>query len=486
MVKNVFYQEWTELPAVFKRNAASYLFSPDKVGPYRPVTMFTLIATHLVAPRPWLHHAVGWLLHVATSVLLFLALRRSEHSVPDGDRTGGTSELVAAGLAVLFFLHPVHVESYVWINGRSDLLAGFWLAIALNLLGLLGDDARRPRRWVLALGIVAFLGASSKLPFAVAVGAAWLAWGVQTRSRWWRAAGGAIAVGVGSHVILRAIYAPFRGQVGAAENVLSDPSIWWALPRLAAKGTTAFLAFPAEAMQSLTWVLSGPWTVSDWLGLALAVSILSFLTYRRDWPGVVYWIGAILTLAPVVLVSAAFWLGFDRYLYMPMILASLSLRPYVVRAAARGPAQRRALCILAFGLIVFSVAQTHKASANYANQQTFEEALMRDHADDPTIHYYLATVAARRSKHKRMREHLSAMPPPPWPAPIIVRTYELALRARNTNKAREAVDALVATSSNHRNCTDVRAQLEVWLVDQSNTEISRHIEEQLARLTCSP
>ncbi|MBT8206778.1 MAG: hypothetical protein KJO18_00775, partial [Acidimicrobiia bacterium] len=61
MVHNYLYGDWAELGAVFKRNAASYLFVEGKVGPYRPATMLTLIATHLLAPEPWLHHAVSWL-----------------------------------------------------------------------------------------------------------------------------------------------------------------------------------------------------------------------------------------------------------------------------------------------------------------------------------------------------------------------------------------------------------------------------------------
>jgi hypothetical protein len=52
IVSNYLYEDWSELAAVFKRNAASYLFGDDEIGPYRPVTMFTLIATHLLMPRP--------------------------------------------------------------------------------------------------------------------------------------------------------------------------------------------------------------------------------------------------------------------------------------------------------------------------------------------------------------------------------------------------------------------------------------------------
>jgi len=484
MVNNYLYGDWAELGAVFKRNAASYLFSEDRVGPYRPVTMVTLIAAHLLAPEPWLHHAVSWLLHAATSLLLFGVFRSPALGGPSVQSDGVTTDIVAAGLAALFFLHPVHVESYVWINGRSDLVAGFWLVALAYLLSKMSDAPRRGLGSVFAVGLVAFLGASSKLPFAIAAVAVWFAWATRTRAPQSRMAGSAIAAGVGVHLILRAVFAPFRGQVGASENVFSDPAIWLSIPRLVGKGTEALLTFPAEAMQSLSWVLFGPWATSDWLGLAIAVLVLSFLSYRRDWPGLVYWIGALLTLAPVVVVSSVFWMGFDRYLYMPAILALLALSPYVVRAASRSRGARVALCALGFGLLAYAALQTHGASEAYASQEAYDQALVRDHSDDPSIHYYFAVVASRRANQTAVREHLSSMPSPPWPKPIIIRTYELAARANDTVKTREAVDALVATARRGPRCEIVRAQLETWLAKAPDPSTGKHIEEALATLSC--
>jgi len=484
MVDNYLYEDWAELAAVFKRNAASYLFGEDKIGPYRPVTMFTLIATHLLTPRPWLHHAVSWLLHAATSLLLFALLRSSGPAARPA--TEVTSEVVAAGLAALFFLHPVHVESYVWINGRSDLLAGFWLAALAFSLNQMSRAPRRGLRPVFVLGLVAFLGASSKLPFAIAAVAAWLAWAIRTRAPQSRIAGSAIAAGIVVHLILRAIFAPFRGQLGASENVFSDPTIWLSLPRLAANGAEALLAFRAEAMQSLSWMLFGRWSTFEWLGLAIVFLVPLFLSYRGDWPGLVYWLGALLTLAPTVIVSATFWLGFDRYLYMPAILALLALFPYVVRAASQGRRSRVPLSALGLALIAYAALQTHQASKAYASQDAYDDALLRDHFDDPGVHYYFALVAVRRANGTGLREHLSSMPSPPWPTPIIIPTYELAAKANDSVKTREAVDALVATARGGRRCETVRAQLETWAVKAPDPSTDAHLEEALAVLSCEP
>ncbi len=484
MVQNYLYGDWAELGAVFKRNAASYLFVEDKVGPYRPATMWTLIATHLLAPAPWLHHAVSWLLHAATSLILFVVLRSQTPAASNVDHA--TSDVVAAGLAALFFLHPVHVESYVWINGRSDLLAGFWLVALVFWLNQM-SPAPRPR-WVqlFVLGLVAFLGASSKLPFAIAAVAAWLAWASRRPAAQSRRAGGAIATGIGVHLVLRAVFAPFGGQLGASENVFADPDIWLSVPKLVGKGATTLLTFRAEAMQSLSWVLFGPWSTSDWVGLVVVLLVLGFLISRRDGPGLVYAFGAIVTLAPVAIVSRAFWMGFDRYLYMPAILAILALSPYVLRAASRGRGWRIAVGVLGLGLLAYSALQTHAASQAYASQEAYDRALLRDHVDDPSVHFYFARIADRHGDESKLREQLSAMPSPPWPRPIIVPTYDLAIKANDAAKSREAVDALVTTVREGPRCATVRAQLETWLEKAADPQTARHIGRQLAALSCQP
>jgi len=481
MVHNYLYGDWAELGAVFRRNAASYLFVEDKVGPYRPATMVTLIATHLLAPEPWLHHAVSWLLHAATSLLVFALLRSQAPAESNGHEE--TNDIVAAGLAALFFLHPVHVESYVWINGRSDLLAGFWLVALAFWLTRMDAAPRRGLAQLFVLGFIAFLGASSKLPFAIAAVAAWLAWAMRTRAAQSRVAGSAIAGGITVHLILRAVFAPFQGQLGTSENVFSDPAIWSSVPKLVGKGTEALLSFPAEAMQSLSWVLFGPWSTADGTGLAATGLVLGFLTYRRDWPGLAYSVGAMATLAPVAIVSGSFWMGFDRYLYMPSILVILTLCPYVEWAASRSRAWRIALGALGLGLLAYAAFQTHQASQAYAGQEAYDRALMRDHFDDPSIHFYFARVAARNG-NDQLREQLSSMPSPPWPKPIIVPMYDLAMKVNDSVKTTEAVDALVSTVRRGPRCETVRAQLNAWAEKATDPVVAKRIEEQLAVLSC--
>lgn len=485
MVNNYLYADWAELGAVFKRNAAHYLFTDDKVGPYRPVTMLTLLATHLLAPEPWLHHVVSWVLHAATAFLLFSVLRQQLSRYKDASQ--GVVDTVSAILACIFFLHPVHVESYVWINGRSDLLGGFWLVALAFLLNRTANESSRRGGTAVVIGLVAFLGAGSKLPFAIAAAAIWLAWAIRDRSLLRGVYGAAIAVGVGAHVVLRTVFAPFRGQLGTSDDILLDTGVWLALPRLFAQGIASLMALRAEAMQSLSWVLFGPWSFYDWAGFVVIVLALLGLMRRRDWPGLICLIGAFLTLAPVAVVSRSFWMGFDRYLYMPSILLFLAAAPYVLRGFVRGTREHNlAIGALWVCMLIVSATQTHQASAAYASQEAYDEALLRDHPDDPTIHYYLARAADRSGNKAGIQERLSGMPPPPWPRPIVVPTYELATKVSDTPRARQAIEALVASEDDGMACADIRSQLETWHGRAPDTANADALTAALARLSCEP
>ena len=72
--------------------------------------------------REWAggHHLTNVLLHAATTLLLFLTLRRM------------TGRLWPSALAAaLFAVHPLRVESVAWVTERKDILSGLFFVLAL-------------------------------------------------------------------------------------------------------------------------------------------------------------------------------------------------------------------------------------------------------------------------------------------------------------------------------------------------------------------
>ena len=85
---------------------------------WHPLTWLSHMAdVDLYGLNPRGHHLTNLLLHAANAVLLFLVLRSLTGAI-------GRSAMVAA----LFALHPLRVESVVWISERKDVLSTlFWM-----------------------------------------------------------------------------------------------------------------------------------------------------------------------------------------------------------------------------------------------------------------------------------------------------------------------------------------------------------------------
>jgi tetratricopeptide (TPR) repeat protein len=106
------------------------------------------------------YHAVNLALHVASAWLLFGIVRRTL-------RDPAAGWMIAAGIAVLWMLHPLQTESVTYIAQRAESLGSFW--ILLTLYGFVrAVTSARGSGW-LALSLSAcFLGVLAKETIVVA------------------------------------------------------------------------------------------------------------------------------------------------------------------------------------------------------------------------------------------------------------------------------------------------------------------------------
>jgi len=119
-------------------------------GNWHPLTWLShMLDVQLFDLNPLGHHADSLLFHIANAVLLCLLLQRLTGFL-------GRSLVVA----LLFALHPLHVESVAWVAERKDVLSTFfWLLTMLAYLRYV----RGPSRWrYLAVAALFILGLLSK------------------------------------------------------------------------------------------------------------------------------------------------------------------------------------------------------------------------------------------------------------------------------------------------------------------------------------
>jgi Tfp pilus assembly protein PilF len=121
---------------------------------WHPLTWLShALDCQLFGLNPTGHHLTSVLLHVFSSVLLFLLLARV---------TGSTAKSFC--VAALFALHPINVESVAWVAERKNVLCMFFVLLTL---GTYGWYARRPDVGRYLTVVVLFILALAAKPMAV-------------------------------------------------------------------------------------------------------------------------------------------------------------------------------------------------------------------------------------------------------------------------------------------------------------------------------
>jgi protein O-mannosyl-transferase len=136
------------------------MFSVPVMGNYHPLTILSYaIEYSFVKLEPWLYHFDNLVFHILLTLLVYwltLLLTRR------------TAAAVVA--ALLFGLHPMHVESVAWASGRKDVLYGiFYVASCIAYVYYIRSSAGAKKSGLYALVILMFLLALLSKPVAVSL-----------------------------------------------------------------------------------------------------------------------------------------------------------------------------------------------------------------------------------------------------------------------------------------------------------------------------
>jgi Tfp pilus assembly protein PilF len=137
-------------------DGVEWAFSNTKQAAYWAPLMWLshMLAVQLFGLNPWGHHLVNLLLHALNVVLLFLVFQKM---------TGATWR--SALLAALFGLHPLRVESVVWVTERKDVLSTlFWMLTLLAYVNYVqsAKGLRRKALWYVTALVMLGLGLMCK------------------------------------------------------------------------------------------------------------------------------------------------------------------------------------------------------------------------------------------------------------------------------------------------------------------------------------
>lgn len=135
ILNNPLLLSWYSIPRFFTEHLVAFLHPHSQGSYYRPVlSLWLLLNRHAWGLRPWGWHLSTLSLHVLASLAVCVLARRII-----GSRFG-------AGIAAMVFaLHPAHVESVAWIMGLPDPLMTL-LAVSAFLAFLRGREGRASQR----------------------------------------------------------------------------------------------------------------------------------------------------------------------------------------------------------------------------------------------------------------------------------------------------------------------------------------------------
>jgi hypothetical protein len=437
----------------FTRTSRDYM--PDVLNSaggvwYRPLPGAVSIAVKtLISRTPFTQHALSLAVYLGSMALLCYAY------------AGAWLRPVALSrvlLPCLLMLHPANCEIYMWLGGLNDVsagaaLLGVFLLLRRRLYG--APSQARPLQDGTSLTLVLLCGMLSKEPFYVAAlcliaahlvcdrGARADEPSFMERARRLLPALAAYAVSTALSLTFRALA---TGPVAArgASDMLLDFRILARIPRVLALGVETLLIPLPRPVRQLSWELAQPWSLASIAGLAVALGLSAWalrVGYHRT---LALLIAAAGSIAPAVIVADFFWLGFDRYVFIPALLVLMALSPAGVRepqAGATSGVLPRWLLAGSVALSAWLVYCDHTIAGVFHNDDAFAAGMITARPDDPTG-YLIAignTPAGRLGDAQRA--YLQTQAQRELPSPI---AHEVAVLAYKHGLYREAASTLEA------------------------------------------
>ena len=98
------------------------IFSEQVLGNYHPLTILSYAFNYTISGLdPFSYFLVNYLFHIANTILVFYFIWN----------ISGKNKFIAAFVALVFGVHPMHVESVAWVAERKDVLYTFFFLLSL-------------------------------------------------------------------------------------------------------------------------------------------------------------------------------------------------------------------------------------------------------------------------------------------------------------------------------------------------------------------
>ena len=342
IVENPAVHSWHAVPTYFTSHVWAAVMPEELGNYYRPLFLLWLrINDAVFGNQAWGWHLTTILSHVLTTLLLYLLAWRL-----------GIGSDVALLAALIFGLHPAHIEAVAWISGVTEPLLGILLIASFLSYVQSRVEGARALKWKVISLVLFALALLEKETALILPGLLlvyeWIfgmEWGSPLEVRriltW---CGGALGK-IWPYFFLVVLYVPARiyalkgfshavTPLSTGQLVFTWPSLmgFWVRHLIWPVGLSTFYDFPAVVHPTLrNFILPAIFDVC--VGLAL------FACVRSSRPAAFFAVWLVLPLIPLLnlRVFVANDFAHDRYLYLPSVGLAVLMAMLLKKVCWRSP-----------------------------------------------------------------------------------------------------------------------------------------------------
>ena len=389
---HVYVYENPRITAGISASGLSYAFTTFDVTNWHPLTWVSyLLVYQFFGINPGVEHVVNVLLHIGAMVLLFLALEEMT-------RKPWRCALVAA----IFGLHPVHVESVVWISERKDVLSAFFLMLTLFFYARYAARGTPGRYALVAFAFLLSLLAKPMavtLPFVLLLLDLWPLRRLESKT--WRS-------NLQGLVLEKLPLLALSAAASSLTYMAQQKAMTVGIPFSArfANAATAYVGYLGKAFWPADLALlyplgnPSPGTVLLALTVLVVITATAGVAFRQRPYLLVGWLWYLGTLVPVIgLVQVGRQFMADRYTYVPLVGFSIALVWAVSDAVEGSPALRRAAAALAGVVLIAMPVAAYRQAGYWKDTETLFRHAIAATGDNPVMEGDLAMILQREGRN---------------------------------------------------------------------------------------
>ncbi|MBI5453424.1 MAG: tetratricopeptide repeat protein [Deltaproteobacteria bacterium] len=369
---------------------------------YRPLrTASFAIDYALFGLRPFGYHVVNLILHMASTVSLYFIVL-------------GLFNIAGVAFlsALLFAVHPVHIEAVSWIASRADLIG--MVLFNLSFLSYMRYKEVRSKTWLaasLALSFLAYVGKETMvfLPGLI------IFYDYATRNR--RPISDTVKANIGSWVLFAIVCAVYMVIRASITGRMSTNQGWWGGTAysnflMMAEATAAYIrlmvlpyGFTFHYIIDPVYSIFAPKVVVSLVVILASIVLIIYSHFRNRlvFFSLVWFYLGLVPIANIIPIS--FSMMAERYIYVPsagpIIAAGYGLYRLYRYAAERSPGlQRLAAGAIIVLVLIFSV-QVVIRNDDYKDEFAFYSSAVAVSPDSPPSNKGLADQFYNRKEYPK-------------------------------------------------------------------------------------